>query len=309
MARIEEVVFLGSKAIGLKCLKEMCALDRNSLTAVITLNDSDDSRSCYGEFVQFCKDIGVRLFTVVNRREYEILIGELGPELCIVVGWYWLIRKEILESVPHGFIGIHNSLLPRYRGGSPLVWAILNGESETGASLFSIEEGMDTGAVWGQKTIEIGNDDFIADVLKKAEDAAVALVREKYLAILNKKIASTSQPRDGATYCAQRFPEDGVIDWAKSSAEVYNFIRAQSKPYPGAFTYLDGRKLTVWKASPRDMTYYGSDGQIARLAPDGIYVICGDNRPLVLETVQLENEDERSACDIIKSIRIRLTGK
>jgi methionyl-tRNA formyltransferase len=300
------VIFLGSKQFGFHCLEEIFELDPLSICAIITIDDRDDSRSAYKDFHAFANDNRVKLFVTQNRLQTEELIRALRPDLCLVSGWYWLISPETLNSVPRGFIGIHNSILPRYRGGSPLVWTIINGEQEAGVTLFSFTAGLDDGDIWGQKTVKIESTDYISDVLSKLEEKAISILREKYAEILEGKAKAYPQNGDEATYCAQRFPFDGLIDWRKTSFEIYNFVRAQSEPYPGAFTMYNGKKLTIWRAHPEDITYYGTPGQIARINDNGVYVICGNQKPLVLDVVELEGEGVKvSANKVISSIRIR----
>jgi methionyl-tRNA formyltransferase len=216
-----------------------------------------------------------------------------------------MIGDETLEVASYGFLGMHNSSLPKYRGGSPLVWTMINGEKQAGLSLFSFTKGIDEGDIWAQESVEIGPDDYIADILMKLEAKAIALLREKYLDILNGKLKPVPQNHNLATYCAMRIPEDGLIDWHKPSQGVYNFIRAQSDPYPGAFTISEGKKLIIWRAHPSPITYYGTPGQVARISPDGVYVICGDNTPLICDFVELDGKKD-AASKTIKSIKTRL---
>jgi len=301
---INRVLFLGSKHLGLHCLEQIYSMHPSSLIGVITINDRNDTRTVYDGFQEFARHTKVPLYVAGNRKDSEKLVYELKPDLCFVVGWYWLISESTLKAVPHGFIGIHNSLLPKYRGSSPLIWAIINNEHEVGFSVFSITEGIDDGPIWAQASVTLEEGDYISDILKKLEEKTVQVLREKYLDILKCNIKPVEQKHQEATFCARRYPNDGVIDWRKSAECVYNFIRAQSSPYPGAFTYFEGHKLIVWKARPEKVTYYGTPGQVARVGSEGVYVTCGDQKPIILERVEWKNKKER-AHNIIKSIKIR----
>jgi len=305
MKSINKVVFIGSKKLGLEVLREMTLLAVDSLIGVITIDDTKDSRSMFNEISEFCSRNNIELYIVKNRRRFRKVLLKLEPELCVVCCWYWLISKKILNSVPKGFLGIHNSLLPKYRGGSPLVWQIIRGEKKVGVSIFSLADDMDAGGIWGQEIVEVTSEDYIKDVLKKVEEKVVNWFRIHYIQILNGSLNSIPQDHSHATYCAQRFPFDGEINWRKTSIEIYNFIRAQSKPYPGAFTYYRGKKVIVWRAHLLNMIYYGEPGQVARVSQDGVYVICGDQKPIILKDVQMEDEPTRTAIDVIKSIKIR----
>ena len=296
---------MGSKALGLRCLAEMHDLNPQSIKGIVTIDDSDDIRSELGEFKKFAKDKNLNLHIVKNNKETESIIKTISPDICFVVGWYRIIKKGTLEAVPGGFLGIHHSLLPKYRGGSPLVWAMINGEKSVGTSLFSFTEGMDEGDIWAQEEVAVGDNDYISDILVRLEEKAIAILREKYTDILDGKLKPRSQNHNEATFCSSRTPDDGLIDWNKNAKEIYDFIRAQSEPYPGAFTFLDGKKLVIWRTRPDNRIYYGRPGQVAERSADSVSVICGDNRPITLETVGLDGV-KYPAGEIVKSIKTRL---
>jgi len=226
----------------------------------------------------------------------------------MVSGWYWLLSPGILTSVQHGFIGSHYSLLPKYRGGSPLVWALINGEPEVGVSFFSFVEGVDAGRIWAQERVTVGPDDYVSDVLTRLEAATLATLDARYRAILSGEVQPVDQDHRGATYCAMRSPCDGQIYWRASAADVYNFIRAQSQPYPGAFTWLEGTKLTIWRARQDPAIHYGTPGQVAMVSPAGVHVICGDHRAIIVETVERNGVSE-GAQKVLRSVSIRLHGR
>lgn len=306
MDNYKRILFLGSKEIGFKSLSTLHSIGRKSIVGIVTIDDTIDDRSVLKKFSEFSKLHKIPIDIAKNREDADTIVRRYKPDLCVVVGWYWLIKKEILDSVPGGFIGIHNSLLPKYRGGSPLVWAIINGEKKIGLSLFSFSEGMDDGPIWGQRTIEISNNESVGKILRKLENESIEILKEKYPLILNNSIKPVSQNDDDATYCAQRIPDDGEIDWSKSSMEIHNFIRAQSKPYPGAFTFFKGGKLIITNAYPLDITYYGTPGQVARIDSNGVCVICGNQKPILLTmVVKFDSNEEIAAQEIIKSINTR----
>jgi methionyl-tRNA formyltransferase len=304
----KKVLFIGSKPLGLHCLEEVFRLAPESLIGIITIDDRDDGRNVFGEFGSFAAKAGIELYVAKNRKDSENAIRRFGPDLCLVNGWYWIIGDDALQSVPGGFLGMHNSLLPKYRGGSPLVWTIINGEDRAGLSLFSFTSGMDEGDIWARDSVSIESEDYISDILYKLEEKAIIMLRENYLNILNDSIIPTPQDTCEVTYCCMRIPEDGLINWHGSAKQIYNFIRAQSDPYPGAFTFLDGKKLIIWRAHQVDITYYGTPGQVAKVTPDGTFIICGNNKPLILETLELENGKEQAG-KIIKSVKTRLGNK
>ncbi len=183
--------------------------------------------------------------------DYFELINKLKPDLILILGWYYFVPKKIRDIAPHGAWGIHASLLPSYAGGAPLVWAMINGEKETGVTLFKLDDGIDDGDIIAQNKIVIEFHDTIKEVYDK-----VILDSKKILlnAIINiDNIKFKKQNKDQLTIYPQRKPDDGEIDFERSSMEIYNFIRAQSFPYPGAFfRTVDGKKIIIEKAKIQD---------------------------------------------------------
>ena len=157
--------------------------------------------------------------------------------------------------------------------------------------MFSFTEEMDEGNIWAVKGFHIMKDDTIDDCSKNASAIAIDLLEEHYLDILEGKTESFQQ-MGVPSYCAMRSPADGLIDWRKPSDSIYNFIRAQTHPYPGAFSHNEILgKVTVWESKPVDVTYYGVAGKVVKSIKDiGVYVICGDNKPLLITKVQQYDE-------------------
>jgi methionyl-tRNA formyltransferase len=304
MSPAKRVVFLGSKTLGLRCLEKMYSLRPDALAAVITIDDRQDARSAYAGMEAFCGQKRIPHRVAKNLKQTGQFVQEAEPHLGFVCGWYQLLSQELLDVAQRGFLGIHYSPLPKYRGGSPLVWQIINGEPEVALSLFSFTAGMDDGDIWARARVPIGHSDTIADVAARLDERSLAVLDEKYLAILDGTLEPIPQDHSQATYCAPRQPDDGAIPWSSSAAAVYNFIRAQTHPYPGAFTWLSGEKLIVWKARMENIIFYGTPGQVARVSADGVYVVCGDNRPVVLERVEWKGQQE-DASNLLKSVKIR----
>lgn len=299
------VVFIGSKLIGFGCMRACEEAAPNTIKAILTIEDSDDSRSALPDFNRFSRERGIPLYFYKKSSDLDEFIAKNKPELCIVVGWYWIIKRELLDKVPYGFVGLHASLLPKYRGGSPLVWAIINGETETGVSLFYFADGLDNGDIISQAGFEIEGGDTINEVSEKAIKCSITIFTEYYPKLLQGKAPRTPQNNQQASYCAQRIPEDGKINWNWPANRIYNFIRAQSYPYPGAFTILGGEKLTIWSASLLEEVYYGTPGQVTRISPNGVTLVCGDNKTIILKTMQLQNDKERPASEVIRTHNTR----
>lgn len=168
-------------------------------------------------------------------------------DVLVSVNYLFLIDKELIRHPENISFNVHGSLLPKYRGRTPHVWAIINNEKKTGVTAHIIDEGCDTGDILDQIDIPIENDDTGADILIKYEKAYLPLIQNVLEKIQLGKIERKKQDDTKATYFGKRTPEDGKINWDWQKERIYNWVRAQADPYPGAFTYLDGHKIIIDK--------------------------------------------------------------
>jgi methionyl-tRNA formyltransferase len=179
--------------------------------------------------------------------DYFDVINEIKPDVILIMGWYYMVSKKIRDIAIYGTWGIHASMLPNYAGGAPLVWAIINGESETGVTLFKLEDGVDDGDIIEQEIIIIEDTDSIKEVYEKVTIVSKTILLNSLKNI--SKIVFKPQDKSRIKVFPQRKPQDGELDLTKPARELYNFIRAQSSPYPGAFIKTsDGKKLIIEKA-------------------------------------------------------------
>jgi methionyl-tRNA formyltransferase len=298
---MKRVAFVGSKKLGVSVLEDLYRVAPSNLCAVITVDDSRDVRCAFKSFQQFSKKTGKPIRVLGDGSELDAAISEFSPDMCVVVGWYWILRRNLLDMVPEGWLGIHGSLLPKYRGGSPLVWAIINGETESGLSLFYFNEGMDTGDIITQKSFEIARDETIADILYKVQELSTKVIRDTYRSLLDGTAPRIPQDHSRATYVSPREQSDGRIDWNQSAVQIYNFIRAQTKPYPGAFAFMpSGKMLRIWKAEVFPFPYYGVAGRVVTVKDDDVVVACGGGTALSLLTVQIDGQSEEPASKVLK---------
>ena len=199
------------------------------------------------------KNIPVYVTDKMNNEKSVSVIRNWKPDLIVVSGWYHIIKEEILGIPPKGIIGLHTSLLPQYRGGAPLVWQMINGEKKAGITLFYMDHGTDTGDVIGQREVAIEEEDDIGTLYQKVGKKGIELL-QNYIPQIAENVAPRKQQPDvcggGAEQYRvypQRKAEDGRIDWSKKSKDIYNFVRAQTRPYPGAFSTYDGDVVSIWK--------------------------------------------------------------
>lgn len=262
------IVFFGATELGYECCRRLLDLGEEVVGIFsiprefrISYATGVVKNVTYRGFEDLAERHGIPLLYVESTKDIVARadrIRELRPDFGVVIGWYYMVPKSIRDLFPKGVAGIHASLLPRYRGGAPLVWAMINGEATSGVSLFYFDDGVDTGDVVAQKEFSIEEDDTIRTVYDKAMRASLEIVEEYIPRIRLGTAPRVAQDHSQATQFPQRKPEDGLIDWTRSPQEIRNFIRAQTRPYPGAFTYIGDKRVTIWDA---DVEYAPPPGE------------------------------------------------
>lgn len=303
MKKTEHFIFLGSKNLGLAIFKKVYEIS-NKNWSIVHPNDSSDSRSDLENFRDYAEKNGIPFFIANNGKEAQKIIEKINPNIGLVCGWYWLIKEETLEAIPGGLWGIHNSLLPKYRGGSPLVWSIINGEKTVGSSVFKLTKGMDEGDILHQVEIHLSPEHDIQYALQEIEKKLLETLPEQWNALVMGKAVLKLQNQHEATYCGSRTPLDGHIDWSWSAERVHNFVRAQTTPYPGAFTYSEGQKTIIRKTRALSEVYFGTPGQIIFITSEGIIISCGGNTALCVIDVEIGHNIEK-ASHLFKSVKQR----
>jgi methionyl-tRNA formyltransferase len=166
----------------------------------------------------------------------------------LVIGWTQLLCPHLLQIPRVACLGFHASLLPKYRGRAPINWALINGEDETGNTLMVLSPEADEGEIVGQRVISISDEDDCASLYEKVSSTEVEMLSEVLQQARQGGVPRRKQNSADATVMPRRRPEDGLIEWNRTSRKVYDWIRALTKPYPGAFTFARARKIMIWKA-------------------------------------------------------------
>lgn len=253
------IVFLGSNNFSLRCLDLLLSLQDIIVTGVVTAPEQFSIsyrprgvvNVLHGDVQGYCRSMDLPCQVINRGMKDEGLFEKVRnwqPDVFVVAGWHHMIPQDWLEYAPA--YGLHASLLPDYSGGAPLVWAIINGENETGITLFKFADGVDNGPIVGQARTEIRDEDNIATLYARVEELGLELL-EEYLPKLADGTAKLQlQDESKRRIFPQRGPEDGMIDWSWSARGIYNFVRAQTRPYPGAFTTWKGRLIKIWSSRP-----------------------------------------------------------
>jgi methionyl-tRNA formyltransferase len=281
---MSRAIFIGSKALGLSVLRTMLAVDRESVVSVQTVDDSDDSRTKLVQFEALCGRHGVPLFIVGSSKASEVSLSCLEFDVGIVCGWYWILSDEALAQASLGYYGIHNSKLPSYRGSAPVVWAMLQGDWAVGATLYKLEKEVDTGDIYGTARVEIGWEDYIGEVLRRLSIDVCAMVAKAYPKLLAGTAEHEPQSSEWHSYGCKRTPADGKIDWSAPARDIYDEIRAQSRPYPGAWTDRQkGGRIHLWRSELAPYPVYGSPGQVFSMKNNHLGVVCGDGSLVITD--------------------------
>ena len=300
--------FIGGTVRGYRLLQSLINENRIPLFAVILREDDHESVKYSSDISSLLSShkIAVSVKKELNNDDYE-MIRKSSPDIVIVSGWRTLIDPKANQYVKEGFIAAHYSLLPKYRGFAPVQWAIINGEKETGVTLFKINEGeADSGLIAAQKKIEIAQNDYSKDLDDKIISCTVELFQEFIQKYESGTLKYTKQDESKATYSCKRIPEDGKIDWRKSSSEIFNLIRALAYPYPGAFCEYNNVCYHIRSAQPgkhNDKIFSGRiPGRVTGIYKEGIEVLCGKGTIMITEWEDKSEGIVNCPSEVVKSI-------
>jgi methionyl-tRNA formyltransferase len=274
-------VWVSFDTIGRDCL--LAARDAGAeIAGIVTLpGPVDPNRSGQCSF----DEVGAPLVESadVNAPETIEAVRALRPDAIFVIGWSQLVRGDLLALAPGAVFGMHPTLLPRHRGRAPIPWAILCGLARTGVTLFEIvDPTADSGPIVGQVEVAVDPDETATTLFEKLASAHVDLIREYVPQLAAGSAPRTPQEPARASSWPKRAPEDGIIDWETRAPYLYDWVRAQTRPYPGAFTYLGDEKVVVWRARP---VAWKGDAAAGTVVEPGPVVACGEGA-LLLEEVE-----------------------
>lgn len=216
-------------------------------------------------------------------------IKTIEVDIIASINYLFIIEEDIIDHPKLLAFNIHGSLLPKYRGRTPHVWAIINGESKAGVTAHVIDSGCDTGDIIHQIEISIDQDDTGATMLEKYALEYYPLIKKVLHDISSKQLQLKAQNEENATYFRKRTPDDGEINWNWDSVAIRNWVRAQAYPYPGAFTYEDHKKIIIDKVEilSVETTTDQVSGEIIQIKPD--VVVKTKNGAVLLDRIRTEN--------------------
>jgi methionyl-tRNA formyltransferase len=281
-------VWVSFDTIGRDCLEAAAGVGAEVVAVVTLPGPIDPNRSGQCSFDEVAERLGAVLHETrdVNSEETITAVRALDPDLIFVVGWSQLVRDPFIALASAGVFGMHPTLLPRHRGRAPIPWAILTGLARTGVTLFEIvDASADSGSIVGQVTLDVASDETATTLFARIADAHVELTQELLPQLLAGTAPRFPQDPTRASAWPRRTTVDGIIDWDTRAPYLYDWVRAQTRPYPGAFTFLGDEKVIVWSARPIDLADSAPAGTVVQVGPGGPVVACGEGA-LVLEEIQ-----------------------
>ncbi len=245
----KKILFFGFSDVGYQCLKYLIDNGYN-VVGVFTHNTDPHEEHWFKTPESLAKENFIPVFkpTTLKTEKWHRKVKYMQPDLILSLYYRDLIPEEIFSQAKLGAYNMHGSYLPTYRGRAPLNWAIINGENYGGVSLHVMEKNFDTGEIVAQERVEFGSDEYVGEIQPRISVAALNVFKNSIELLLDGNPKTIPQDTDKASYFGKRTPEDGRIDFTKTAREVFNLIRAISKPFPGAFTEINGNKTIIWRA-------------------------------------------------------------
>lgn len=305
------IVFCGTPEFAVPSLRVLLSDPHFIVEAVVTQPDRPRGRGQHvsaSAVKEAATQAGARIYQPESMKSEEArdFFLEVRPDAAVIIAYGQIVPRRLLDIPRLGWMNLHGSLLPKYRGAAPIAWAIINGETRTGLTTMQLDPGLDTGPILMQREIEIGKDETTPELAKRMSELGAPLAAESLLKLERGEITPAAQDSTQATYAPMLTKEHGRIDWSHTAIDVYNRIRGLT-PWPGAFTTFRGRQCQIW-GRPGEATGAGppeQDGGTLILNDGAIEVVCGQNTRLRLEAVQIEGRKRINAREFAHGARLR----
>lgn len=301
------VIFMGSPDFALPCLDQLLA-SPHEVVAVVTQPDRPKGRGNKLTFTpvkELSMEEGIAVYQPenINHPDFVRQIKALAPDVMVVVAFGQLLKPELLDMPPLGCINVHASLLPKYRGAAPIHWAMINGEKETGVTTMYMDAGMDTGDIILKKTLPIEENDTMGSLHDRLAEAGGVLLMETLDLIEKNQAPRVPQDPALATYASLLKREHELVDWSKSSRQVYNLVRGMN-PWPGAYTIFNHKTVKIWETEVSEEDSTGRSGAVLDLVTGkGIRVQCGKGS-IWLNILQPQGKRNMSGDDWARGARL-----
>ncbi len=302
------ILFCGTPQFAVPTLKHLLAQPDFELLAVITQPDRPRGRghqisSSPVKEVALAANLPVHQPEKMRAPEVQELLQSYSPDFIVIIAYGQIIPARLLTIPKFGWINLHASLLPKYRGAAPINWAIVNGETRTGLTTMRIDAGMDTGDILLQRELEIGAKETAPELSTRLSDAGASLMAETLRDLAAGKITPRLQGHSQATLAPMLKRDDGRIDWNRTAKEIYNRMRGLT-PWPGAHSMFRDHFCHLWGVPVPDKKSHASPGTLLPENGD-LLVVCGGATVLRLSAVQLEGRNQVAAFEFANGARLK----
>ena len=295
------IVFIGNHTTGVQTLKTL--MKYGEVVGVVAHPPDPEDGVCYESVFDFAKENGLSVIRLSGKDpNLEGFVRSLKPDLVWVTDYRYLLPPSVFNIPPLGAVNLHGSLLPKYRGRAVNNWAIINGETKLGLTAHFIDEGADTGDIIDQVSYELSEDEDAGDALNKLYPLFSQITEKVMKHFLSGKVPRIKQDESEATEYPRRTAKDGIINWNKPARSVMNLVRAVARPYPGAFTFLNDKKLVIWKSRVEEEEdgELGDPGKVTKVDEDGTFIVtCSAGSLCVLEATIDDSPAKVSVGDIL----------
>ena len=306
-----KTIFMGTPEFAIPSLKVVS--QNTDLKLIFTKEDKRNARGnkiIYSPVKQFGLDNNIEVIQPKRMKDEEVIdkIKEVNPDLIVVVAYGKILPKEIIDIPKYGIINVHSSLLPKYRGASPIHSAILNGDKESGVSIMYIEEGLDSGDVILKETCEITEDDTLGTLHDRLKELG-AIGLEKALKLIEaEEVKAEKQDDSKATFVKPITKEQAKIDWNNTKEVIFNQIRGLN-PFPGAYTHNEkNENIKIYKSEKLEKEYDGENGTVVEMTKKGPVVKVANGALRLLE-IKFEGKKLQSGADVVNGRKMAVGEK
>ena len=306
-----KTIFMGTPEFAIPSLKVVS--QNTDLKLIFTKEDKRNARGnkiIYSPVKQFGLDNDIEVIQPKRMKDEEVIakIKEINPDLIVVVAYGKILPKEIIDIPKYGIINVHSSLLPKYRGASPIHSAILNGDKESGVSIMYIEEGLDSGDVILKETCEITEDDTLGTLHDRLKELG-AIGLEKALKLIEaEEVKAEKQDDSKATFVKPITKEQAKIDWNNTKEVIFNQIRGLN-PFPGAYTHNEkNENIKIYKSEKLEKEYAGENGTVVEMTKKGPVVKVANGALKLLE-IKFEGKKLQSGADVVNGRKMTVGEK
>jgi methionyl-tRNA formyltransferase len=302
------IVFCGTPQFAVPSLKHLLAQPEFEIVCVYTQPDRPRGRGQEISFspvkeVALAAGVEVRQPAKIRTSDAESYLWNLELDAIVIIAYGQIIPARLLPIPKLGWINLHASLLPKYRGAAPINWAIVNGEQVTGNTTMRIDAGMDTGEMLLQEELRIGPEETAPELTGRLAQAGAPLMTETLRRLAKGDLAGRAQNHAGATTAPMLKREDGRIDWTRTATGIYNRMRGFA-PWPGAYSEFRGQTCHIFGKAVEGERTTAAPGTMLN-SEDALLVACGEGSVLEISTVKLEGRKEVSAGEFLRGARLK----